>query len=105
MFTLGDLFVAAVFVLLILLWWNAQGAKQQALQATRSYCQRMDVQLLDDVVALRGFWFKRDGGGSIRLWRSYNFEFTATGHERYTGRIVLLGKRIEHIQLDPHRLN
>ena len=105
MFTLGDVFFALLFALLVWLWWNAQGAKQQALRATRSYCQRMEVQLLDDVVALRGFWLKRDTGGNLRLWRSYNFEFTATGNERYTGRIVLLGRRVEHIQLDPHRLN
>lgn len=105
MFTLSDVFFASLFVLLILLWWNAQGAKQRALQATRDYCQQMQVQLLDDVVALRGFWWKRDRGGSVRVWRSYNFEFTSTGNERYIGRVVLLGMRVETIQLDPHRLN
>ncbi len=103
--TLGDLLMAAVFATVIWLWWNAQGAKQYALRETRAYCRDMDVQLLDDVVALRGFWFKRDGQGRLRLWRSYTFEFTATGHERYRGRVVLLGAKVANIYLEPHRLN
>lgn len=105
MLTLGDLAIALLFSLLLWLWWSAQGAKQLALEATRRYCSSMDVQLLDDVVALRGFWLKRDEVGNVRVWRSYNFEFTSTGNERYQGRVVLLGKSVEAIYLDPHRLN
>ncbi len=89
----------------LMLWWNAQGIKQIALQATRAYCKKMDVQLLDDGVVLHGFWLKRDGGGSMRLWRSYDFEFTSTGNERYSGQVILLGRFVEDIRLDPHRLN
>lgn len=105
MLTLGDLAIALLFFVLLWLWWSAQGAKQLALDATRRYCSSMDVQLLDDVVALRGFWLKRDAVGNVRVWRSYNFEFTSTGNERYLGRIVLLGRQVEAIHLDPHRLN
>lgn len=100
-----DLIVAAALVGLLTLWWNAQGAKQRALHATRAYCKRAEVQLLDDAVALRGFWLKRDGQGRLRVWRSYNFEFTSTGFDRYRGRIILLGDRIERIDLEPYRLN
>lgn len=105
MYSLTDLLIAALFFCVLILWWGAQGAKQLALMATRDYCEKMDVQLLDDVVALRGFWLKRDGHGSVRVWRSYNFEFTTTGDQRYRGRIILLGKRVEAIYLEPHRLN
>lgn len=104
-YTLADVGIALVFFVLVFLWWTAQGAKQLALQATRQYCRQMDVQLLDDVVALRGFWLKRDENGGVRIWRSYNFEFTATGNERYQGRIILLGRSVEQILLEPHRLN
>lgn len=105
MYSLTDLLIAALFFGVVLLWWGAQGAKQLALAATRDYCEKMDVQLLDDVVALRGFWLKRDTRGNVRIWRSYNFEFTTTGHQRYQGRIILLGKQVEAIFLEPHRLN
>ena len=105
MYTLSDILVFAGFLSFAMLWWNAQGAKQRALESTRAYCKRMDLQLLDDVVALRGFWFKRDRGGRLHLWRSYNFEFSSTGSERYQGRIILLGFSVESIELEPHRLH
>jgi len=105
MFDLSDLFFFSVFMIFCLLWWNAQGVKQQALQATKAYCKKMEVQLLDEGLVLKGFWLKRGNRGSLCLWRSYNFEFTSTGNERYSGLIILLGRRVESIQLDPHRLN
>jgi Protein of unknown function (DUF3301) len=105
MVELSDLFVLLIFLTICLHWWNSQGIKQLALRATKTYCEKMDVQLLDEGVVLRGFWVKRDGRGSLRIWRSYLFEFTSTGDERYSGRIILLGRKIEAIQLDPHRLN
>lgn len=105
MSALDDLVIAVLLAGVLLLWWNAQGAKQRALRATKDYCRQMDVQLLDEAVALRGFWFKRDSDGHLRIWRSYDFEFTSTGCERYRGRVVLLGVRVAHIHLAPHRLN
>lgn len=105
MYDLLDVAIFALFVIFLMLWWNAQGIKQRALQAIKAHCKTMDVQLLDDGVVLHGFWFKRDSRGSLHLWRSYDFEFTATGNERYRGQIVLLGRRVENIRLQPHRLN
>lgn len=105
MFSLGDVLIAGVLVSILLLWWNAQGANQIARQATQRYCKQMDVQLLDEAVALRGFWLKRNERGRILPWRSYTFEFTSTGNDRYRGKVILLGSKVEHIQLDPHRLN
>ncbi len=86
-------------------WWQAQGIKQQALQAVKSHCQEMEVQLLDDGIVLRGFWLKKDRTGMLRVWRSYLFEFTSTGEQRYGGRIILLGRHVETVQLDPYRLH
>jgi hypothetical protein len=54
-------------------------------------------------VGLRDIWLKRDLRGSLRFWRSYQFEFTATGENRYRGRVVTLGQQILSIELDAHR--
>lgn len=105
MFDLGDVLVFFVFITFVMLWWNAQGVKQRALQATKAHCKEMGVQLLDDGLVLRGFWVKRNTAGRLCLWRSYNFEFTSTGNERYGGQIIMLSHWVESIQLDPHRLN
>jgi hypothetical protein len=105
MFDLNDVPIFSIFLAFIMLWWNAQGVKQLALQATRIYCKKMDVQLLDDVVFLRGFWFKRNTKGQACIWRSYNFEFTSTGNERYRGQIVLLNRFVDDISLEPYRID
>lgn len=105
MFDLGDIFVGMLFVGFVMLWWNAQGVKQQALKATKDYCDKMGVQLLDEGLVLRGFWLKRNSVGQLCLWRSYNFEFTTTGEQRYSGEIIMLSRWVETIKLDPHRLN
>jgi hypothetical protein len=99
--------VLLLFLFFVLVWhlWHAQGIKQQALLAVREYCEQMDVQLLDDGIVLRGFWLKRNPRGQLQIWRSYLFEFSSTGDERYQGRIMLLGSVVESIELQPHRLH
>lgn len=86
-------------------WWRAYAVKEMVLQIVRKHCKAMDVQLLDDTVVLRGLWLKRDAHGTLRVRRSYVFEFTSTGDERYRGDVVVLGRNLETIQLEPHRLN
>ncbi len=104
-FELGDFFWLLVVVLVIHYWWHSKGVKEIALNATRRHCIKLDLQLLDDSIALRGLWLKRDSLGKPRFWRSYVFEFSSQGDDRYHGRITLLGKRIESIDLEVHRVN
>lgn len=101
---LHDLFWLTLVTLFCIHWWRSQKAKEIALRHTRIYCKEHSLQLLDDSIGLRALWFKRDEGGQLRIWRSYVFEFTATGDDRYQGRIVLLGNRVTSIQLPPHRI-
>lgn len=104
MYDLSDLAWLTLLVCCCLYWWKAHGMKEIALAATRKYCRNVDVELLDDTVVLKAFWFRRDAGGRLRMWRRYAFEFTSTGEERYSGFIVLLGPQVSNIQLEPHRL-
>lgn len=104
-FDLIDVLIFGALAALGVFWWQSQAVREIALQATRNHCAGMGVQLLDDSVVLRGFWLKRDAAGSLRVRRSYSFEFTSTGDERYHGGAVMLGARVETIQLAPHRLN
>jgi len=85
-------------------WWRAQKVKEMALRHTRRHCEEMEVQLLDDSIGLRGFWLKRDDNGQLRFWRSYNFEFTATGDDRFQGRTVMLGEKLSGVQLGAYRI-
>lgn len=105
MFELSDVALLLLFAGVAFWWWRGSAVKESALRAARAHCQSFEVQLLDESVVLRGFWFKRDAGGVLRVRRSYEFEFTSTGDERYHGCIVMLGQLLESIQLQPHRLN
>ena len=86
-------------------WWRGYAVKEVALRAAREHCRSFDVQLLDESVVMRGLWLKRDASGTLRVRRSFTFEFTSTGDERYHGDVVMLGPRLEMVQLEPHRFN
>ena len=101
---LTDLFWLTLLVLMLMHWWHSLKVKEKALKAATKYCREMDIQLLDQSIYLRGFWLKRDDNGKLRVWRSYLFDFTATGDDRARGRVVMLGNQITGIYLDPHRI-
>ena len=103
--SLADVGLAGLLVLALLWWWRGQAVRERALAATRRYCQDTGVQLLDETVVLTRLWPQRDPDGRLGLRRTYEFEFTATGEDRYPGTAVMLGLRLEHIQLPPHRIH
>ena len=105
MIMLSDLVILTLLAAVLCLWWKGQGAREAAQRAVKQHCRDMDVQWLDQHVALRGFWFKRNQRGRLCGWRAYRFEFSSTGDERYEGRVVMLGREVESIQLQPHRLH
>ncbi|MFC3151677.1 DUF3301 domain-containing protein [Litoribrevibacter euphylliae] len=105
MYDLVDLVVIFALLLCMLLWWQSRGSKEVAYRAARSYCHKMDVELLDQAISLRRYWFKRDDNGTLKPWRSYYFEFSVDGSDRYQGRVIMLGQQIQKIELEPHRLH
>jgi Protein of unknown function (DUF3301) len=104
-FDLSDVAVLSLFITAAVFWWQGYAVKELALKATKAHCAAVGVQLLDESVALRGFWIRRDTSGNLCLRRSFLFEFTTTGEQRYHGCTLMLGRRLESVQLAPHRLN
>lgn len=99
-----DLFLIGALLSIAYYWSSAMKARETAFSAAVAYCQKMNVLLLDDYVALNGQWLKRDGQGKIKAWRSFQFEFSSTGDERYQGKVVMLGGKVLSIQLEPYRI-
>ncbi len=99
---MADLLFIILLLLLGYFWSNSLKARELAFLVAKRHCQQMNVQLLDEYVALNGLWLKKDGAGKTRAWRSYLFEFSSTGNERYNGKVILLGRKTLSIQLDPH---
>ncbi|WP_020406776.1 DUF3301 domain-containing protein [Hahella ganghwensis] len=87
------------------IWWHGFKVRERALSAVRKRCQELDLQFLDQNVALRSIKIKRNDTGQARICRVYGFEFSSTGDERYRGYITLLGMQVEEIMIEPHRLH
>jgi hypothetical protein len=86
------------------LWMDSLRAREHAVAAGRAACARYGVQLLDETVAFTRLRLARDEVGRLRLRRTYVFEFSETGDNRRHGAIVMLGARLEDLQLEPYWL-
>lgn len=96
--------VAAIIAIVAaaLLWVDSLRARERAVQAGRSACQRYDLQFLDDTVSFARIRLARDEEGRLKLVRTYTFEFSDTGNNRRHGAIVMLGAELQDLQLEPY---
>ena len=88
----------------IAFWIDSLRARERALSAGRSACERYGVQLLDETVQFAQLRPARDEEGRLRLKRTYTFEFSDTGNNRRHGAIVMLGGDLQDMQFEPYRL-
>ena len=83
-------------------WIDAMRARESALDAGRSACERYRVQFLDDTVAFARLRLVRDENGRIRVERQYTFEFSDDGANRRSGAIRVQGAQAGDVQLEPY---
>jgi len=96
---------AAAILLIIagtFLWLDSLRARERAVSAGRSACERYALQFLDETVAFARLRFARDEDGRLRIARTYTFEFSDTGNNRRHGAIVMLGADVQDLQLEPY---
>jgi hypothetical protein len=86
-------------------WIDSLRAREHALRAGRSACERYGLQFLDETVACSRLRVARDDEGRVRLARTYTFEFSDTGNNRRHGAIQMLGAELQGLQLEPYLLN
>lgn len=85
-------------------WWQSGEFKGRALKLAAQYCQQHDLQLLDQSMVITGYWPSRN---SRKVWvirRTYEFEFTSTGHQRYRGKLTLMGFQLDTLELEAYQL-
>lgn len=85
-------------------WYKSHGIKDRALLYAKQHCQKLDLKLLDDSIVMRRHWFKKNDEGKWQFWRTYQFEFTSLGDDRYRGQIHLLGMKVLAVDLEAHRV-
>ena len=98
--------VAAIVLMTagIFLWLDSLRARERAVKAGRSACERHELQFLDDTVAFTRLRLARDDEGQLKIARTYTFEFSDTGNNRRHGAIVMLGGELRDLQLEPYRI-
>lgn len=87
------------------LWLENQGVRERAIAIAKDFCTKEDVQFLDGAMALVRMRLKRDTMGRMVIARTYQFEFSDTGDNRLKGTIILRGKKLETLHLQPYRLS
>jgi hypothetical protein len=98
---------ALTLVLLVaagLLWADSLRARERAVRAGRSACERYHLQFLDDTVSFARMRLARDDGGQLKISRTYTFEFSDTGNNRRHGAIVMLGGEVADLHMEPYRM-
>lgn len=86
------------------LWLENQGVRDRAIAIAKDFCAKENVQFLDEAMAAVSYRLKRDAHGRLAIARTYQFEFSDTGDNRLKGTIIMLGKNLETLHLQPYRL-
>lgn len=102
MLELTDVAILLVFISCAAWLWRGHGIRERALALVRRHCEKAEVILLDDNVALQRLQLLPDGRGRRRLARVYGFEFTVTGEQRHIGSVSMFGQQLGKIELAAH---
>jgi len=91
-------------ILLVLLgaalgaWYWSVAGRERVLAISTEICRDLQMQRLDDSVALTGIRLVRAPAFGIE--RRYEFEFSTSGLDRRRGQIVLLGSILQRARLE-----
>lgn len=100
-------FTDLLFILLLAalagFWLDSLRALETARNAGKRACNGAGVQFLDDTVTVTALALKRNAAGHLAIRRTYRFEFSDTGDNRLEGTLVLLGARVESVEMEPFR--
>lgn len=81
-------------------WVDSMNAKERAVTVAIRACREIDVQFLDQTVALESMKPTRNSYGHLVWRRIYSFEYSSNGVERRLGRVILRGRVLEQVQVD-----
>lgn len=81
-------------------WYDSLRARETMTKTCARICANMNLQFLDETVALARLRPARAANGRLAWRRLYVFEFSESGSDRWKGRALLNGRRVESVQLD-----
>lgn len=94
----------AVMLAAAALFFDGLRVREAAIGIAREACRQHGLQFLDYTVQGARVKLARDAEGRARLRRTYLFDFSDDGVSRRSGAVVMIGKELESLQLEPYRL-
>lgn len=84
-----------VILCALITWFFVDGirVREMAIAIGKRACERHDVQFLDGSAALSRVGLRRDGG-TLKILRTYQFEFSDSGDNRRKAYISMLGAQL-----------
>ena len=104
MLSLSVVLFLAIAAFMFAFWWQSDKIKRVTVAYVRRYCRHRELQLLDQTTVLRGIWLGRDEDGYLQIGRRYQFEFSTTGEQRYSGGIALLGTKLISVETEAYAI-
>lgn len=92
------LIVIAAAGAVVWFWLDSARAREIATGIGRAACEREGVQFLDQTVALGRLGIARTAQG-LRFRRLFRFDYSDEGVGRHSGYLVLVGIRLEVVNL------
>ncbi len=86
-------------------WLDSLHARDIAVEAGKRAAEQYGLQFLDETVASSKLWAARDENGHMRLQRTYRFEVSDTGADRLPCSVILLGKKVDKLDMPAYRDN
>jgi len=83
-------------------WVDSVTAREAAVDSGRGLAERCSLQLLDDTVACSKLRLGRNSRGRMQLMRTYHFEVSASGSDRLSCHLTLLGHRLQSWHIPPY---
>lgn len=101
---MGDILVLMTIGALGLFWMDGMQAREIAIAAAKNACRRDGMQFLDETVSIASLKLARNDHGALKIRRLFQFEFSDTGDNRLEGNVVIVGKRVDTLYMEPHRM-
>jgi hypothetical protein len=95
MISVFSLFSLLILAAILFFWRDAMRAKEIAIAAANAWCDKKEVQLLDETVALKKISLARNDEGKINFLRQYQFEYSIENDfDRHAEKLLILGNKI-----------
>jgi len=104
MFSLINLSLLILVGVIAVYWWQSGLYKGRARELASAHCRQLELQLLDQSMVITAIWPALSRGGKIEFRRTYQFEFSSIGDNRYQGQLVMQGLHLKSIELETYKL-